>query len=47
METQMDDVEAIKQLKAKYFRYLDTKDWPRYRTLFTEDVVVDTSGSGG
>ena len=23
----MDDVEAIKQLKARYFRMMDTKDW--------------------
>lgn len=23
----MDDIEAIKQLKARYFRMLDTKDW--------------------
>jgi len=46
-EDPMDDVEALKQLKARYFRYLDTKDWPRYRQLFTEDVVIDVSGSGG
>lgn len=31
------DVEAIKQLKARYFRFIDTKDWVQFRDLFTED----------
>jgi len=43
----MEDVEAIKKLKAKYFRTLDTKDWPAYRQVFTDDVVIDTTESGG
>lgn len=43
----MDDVEAIKQLKARYFRLLDTKDWAGFRQLFTDDVVIDTTASGG
>ena len=43
----MDDVEAIKQLKARYFRTMDTKDWDGMRTVFTDDVVVDTTSSGG
>jgi uncharacterized protein (TIGR02246 family) len=43
----MDDIEAIKQLKARYFRTLDTKDWAGYRQVFTDDVVMDTSESGG
>jgi uncharacterized protein (TIGR02246 family) len=43
----VDDVEAIKQLKARYFRTMDTKDWAGMRDLFTDDVVVDTSSSGG
>lgn len=43
----MDDIEAIKQLKARYFRFLDTKDWEGYRAVFTDDVVIDVSGSGG
>lgn len=42
-----DDVEAIKQLKARYFRTMDTKDWAAMRTVFTDDVIVDTSSSGG
>ena len=43
----MDDIEAIKQLKARYFRTLDTKDWAGMRRVFTDDVVVDTSEAGG
>jgi uncharacterized protein (TIGR02246 family) len=43
----MDDIEAIKQLKARYFRTLDTKDWEAFRQVFTDDVVVDTTASGG
>ena len=43
----MDDVEAIKQLKARYFRTMDTKDWAGMRRVFTDDVVMDTTDSGG
>ncbi|HSA53528.1 MAG TPA: nuclear transport factor 2 family protein [Yinghuangia sp.] len=43
----MDDIEAIKQLKARYFRTLDTKDWDGMRRVFTDEATVDTSGSGG
>jgi ketosteroid isomerase-like protein len=47
MTTTVDDVDAIKQLKARYFRLLDTKDWVGFRALFTDDVVIDTRESGG
>src|ERR1700733_10446802 len=40
-------IESIKQLKARYCRYLDTKDWAAWRTIFTDDFVSDTSASGG
>jgi uncharacterized protein (TIGR02246 family) len=43
----VDDIEAIKQLKARYFRHLDTKDWSALRQVFADDVVVDTTDSGG
>jgi uncharacterized protein (TIGR02246 family) len=43
----VDDTEAIKQLKARYFRTMDTKDWAGMREVFTDDVVIDTSASGG
>lgn len=40
-------IEAIKQLKARYCRYLDTKDWAAWRTIFADDFVSDTSEAGG
>ena len=43
----MDDIEAIKRLKARYCRLMDTKDWAGYRQLFTDDVTMDTTDSGG
>ena len=43
----MDDIEAIRQLKARYFRSLDAKDWDGMRRVFTDDVVMDTTASGG
>jgi uncharacterized protein (TIGR02246 family) len=43
----MDDVEAIRQLKARYFRLMDTRDWAGMRQVFTDDVVMDTTGAGG
>jgi uncharacterized protein (TIGR02246 family) len=43
----MDDLEAIKQLKARYFRTMDTKDWEGMRAVFADDVVMDTTDSGG
>lgn len=43
----MDDVEAIRQLKARYFRLMDTKDWAAMRGVFTDDVVMDMTGAGG
>lgn len=43
----MTDIEAIKQLKARYCRLLDAKDWSAWRGLFAEDFLSDTSDSGG
>jgi uncharacterized protein (TIGR02246 family) len=42
-----DDVEAIKQLKARYFRLMDTKDWDGFGDVFAPDVEIDTSIDGG
>jgi len=36
-------LEAIKALKASYFRYIDTKDWEGLGSLFRADAVVDIS----
>jgi len=41
-----DDIEAIHQLKARYFRTMDTKDWDGLAAVFTEDVVIDMTGEG-
>lgn len=42
----MDDIEAIKQLKAAYFRTIDTKDWDALRALLSPEVTVDVSADG-
>ena len=34
------EIETIKQLKARYFRHLDTRNWPEWRKVFTDDVAV-------
>lgn len=39
------DIEAIKVLKARYFRYVDTKDWKSWRELFTEDARINIDGT--
>jgi hypothetical protein len=41
------EIEAIKQLKARYCRLLDTKDWQAWRALFADDFLSDTSKAGG
>jgi uncharacterized protein (TIGR02246 family) len=41
------DIEAINQLKARYFRRMDTKDWDAMRDVFADDVVMDSTASGG
>lgn len=38
------DIEAIKRLKARYFRQMDLKLWDRWRQVFTEDVVIEADG---
>jgi len=34
-------IEQIKQLKARYFRYLDLHWWHELRELFTDDAVFE------
>ncbi len=46
-EHEMAAIEAIKQLKARYCRFLDTKDWAAWRSIFTDDFLSDTSEAGG
>ncbi|MES2302287.1 MAG: nuclear transport factor 2 family protein [Pseudomonadota bacterium] len=40
-------IEEIKQLKARYFRWMDTKDFTNLRTVFADDAVFDASCSLG
>src|SRR5262245_17675398 len=34
-------IEAIKRLKARYFRCLDTKDWEGWGQVFTTDALME------
>jgi hypothetical protein len=36
-------IEAIKRLKARYCRCVDTKDWAGFRAVFAPDAVIDAS----
>ena len=38
------DIEDIKQLKSRYFRFIDLKLWDDFELLFTEDADYDMSG---
>ena len=42
-----DDLEALRQLKARYCRFLDCKEWQAWRALFSDDFVSDTTAAGG
>mgnify|MGYP001815890728 FL=1 len=39
--------EQIKQLKARYFRLLDTQRWEAWAEVFAEDAVMDVSDDTG
>lgn len=36
------EIEAIRQLKARYFRLMDQKRWEEWQDVFTDDVVIST-----
>jgi hypothetical protein len=38
------DIEAIKQLKGRYFYSLDNKDWSGWTSVFTEDLHFEGDG---
>ena len=40
-------IEEIKQLKARYFRCMDTKDWAGFEQVFAPDATVDFTPPGG
>lgn len=43
--TKVVEIEQIKQLKHRYFRGVDTKDWALLATVFHEDFEGDFRGS--
>jgi len=42
----LDAIEEIKKLKARYFRFVDTRQWDSLRALFTPDAQFDAEASG-
>ena len=46
-DERLEAIEAIKQLKARYFRCMDTKDWDGFADQFAPDAVMDVSGEMG
>ncbi|RYD63430.1 MAG: nuclear transport factor 2 family protein [Sphingomonadales bacterium] len=47
MASEWEDWRAICELKARYCRLMDGKDWDGYRDLFTEDYELDVSAASG
>lgn len=39
-------IESIKQLKARFLRCLDTKDWDSFAATLSDDAVLDMSQQG-
>ena len=42
---QMNDLEAIRQLKARYFRLMDTQQWDPWTNCFTANVWASYEGA--
>jgi SnoaL-like domain len=40
----LEAIEEIKQLKARYFRCMDTKDWDGFASVFAPDARMDVTG---
>jgi hypothetical protein len=38
------DIDAIKQVKAKYVRCADTQDWEGFTSILTDDYLFDSEG---
>lgn len=47
MSAEQEAFVAISQVKARYCRTLDTKDWEGLADVFSEDIELDTSAAGG
>jgi hypothetical protein len=46
VEDRLIAIESIKQLKARYFRTLDTKDWDGFRGVFADSASIGPIDSG-
>jgi hypothetical protein len=44
MSVDAQDIEAIKQLRARYTRAIDTKDWDGYRGTLSDDFTMNSGG---
>ena len=40
---ELDAIEQIKKLKARYFRCMDAKDWDGFQAVFADDASMDTT----
>ena len=40
----LEGIEEIKKLKARYFRYVDEKNWSELAKIFTDDVKLEPDG---
>ena len=40
-------IQSIKQLKAQYFRFMDTKQWDDLANVFTDDLYADFRDAPG
>lgn len=47
MTVEWQDWSAILELKARYCRFLDTKQWDKWADCFTEDYELDVSEESG
>jgi hypothetical protein len=43
----LEDIEEIRQLKARYFRFLDTKQWIEMRGILTDDFRMQVEPDVG
>ncbi|MDO7833686.1 nuclear transport factor 2 family protein [Sphingobium sp. HBC34] len=46
LSEKLNAIEEIKKVKARYCRFVDTKQWDSYRDLFTDDCIFDGAASG-
>jgi 3-phenylpropionate/cinnamic acid dioxygenase small subunit len=45
-DQRMQDIAAIQEVLVRYATGIDRRDWPLFRTCFTDDVSADYEGTG-